>query len=128
MIRRPPRSTRTDTLFPYTTLFRSVGILDRTCGCGKRARNADADAAAPAGLHLDLLDEVSYCAYGSGIVPARRSPASSSEDRDVGREGGRLDLGAAETQPDPYDSAVVFSPHKPRARKSAVQGKQVALG
>src|SRR3546814_3608758 len=27
MIRRPPRSTRTDTLFPYTTLFRSVGVL-----------------------------------------------------------------------------------------------------
>src|SRR3546814_16513320 len=25
IIRRPPRSTRTDTLFPYTTLFRSVG-------------------------------------------------------------------------------------------------------
>src|SRR3546814_1681957 len=34
MIRRPPRSTRTDTLFPYTTLFRSVGdgqlINDKT--------------------------------------------------------------------------------------------------
>src|SRR3546814_8710787 len=33
MIRRPPRSTRTDTLFPYTTLFRSVeegvGVADR---------------------------------------------------------------------------------------------------
>src|SRR3546814_20367924 len=27
-IRRPPRSTRTDTLFPYTTLFRSVPITD----------------------------------------------------------------------------------------------------
>src|SRR3546814_12980752 len=26
MIRRPPRSTRTDTLFPYTTLFRSGGL------------------------------------------------------------------------------------------------------
>src|SRR3546814_12589962 len=26
MIRRPPRSTRTDTLFPYTTLFRSPGM------------------------------------------------------------------------------------------------------
>src|SRR3546814_12540747 len=26
MIRRPPRSTRTDTLYPYTTLFRSAGI------------------------------------------------------------------------------------------------------
>src|SRR3546814_2934522 len=29
MIRRPPRSTRTDTLFPYTTLFRSRGAADR---------------------------------------------------------------------------------------------------
>src|SRR3546814_12349741 len=29
MIRRPPRSTRTDTLFPYTTLFRSVEELRR---------------------------------------------------------------------------------------------------
>src|SRR3546814_12363405 len=28
MIRRPPRSTRTDTLFPYTTLFRSVQLID----------------------------------------------------------------------------------------------------
>src|SRR3546814_14728358 len=27
MIRRPPRSTRTDTLFPYTTLFRSIVFL-----------------------------------------------------------------------------------------------------
>src|SRR3546814_4036907 len=35
MIRRPPRSTRTDTLFPYTTLFRSpgdvVGLLSYNC-------------------------------------------------------------------------------------------------
>src|SRR3546814_9892394 len=29
MIRRPPRSTRTDTLFPYTTLFRSVPVRKR---------------------------------------------------------------------------------------------------
>src|SRR3546814_1149352 len=31
MIRRPPRSTRTDTLFPYTTLFRSH--ITKTTGC-----------------------------------------------------------------------------------------------
>src|SRR3546814_18268403 len=29
MIRRPPRSTRPDTLFPYTTLFRSAGLQRR---------------------------------------------------------------------------------------------------
>src|SRR3546814_15120338 len=29
MIRRPPQSTRTDTLFPYTTLFRSVAVAVR---------------------------------------------------------------------------------------------------
>src|SRR3546814_1977848 len=32
MIRRPPRSTRTDTLFPYTTLFRSLCGDDTTSG------------------------------------------------------------------------------------------------
>src|SRR3546814_13936285 len=31
MIRRPPRSTRTDTLFPYTTLFRSRPARARAC-------------------------------------------------------------------------------------------------
>src|SRR3546814_1417102 len=31
MIRRPPRSTRTDTLFPYTTLFRSPSATARAC-------------------------------------------------------------------------------------------------
>src|SRR3546814_9719360 len=31
MIRRPPRSTRTDTLFPYTTLFRSCNKYHRSC-------------------------------------------------------------------------------------------------
>src|SRR3546814_10925959 len=37
MIRRPPRSTRTDTLFPYTTLFRSPRRLpDRHAGGGLR--------------------------------------------------------------------------------------------
>src|SRR3546814_3619390 len=37
MIRRPPRSTRTDTLFPYTTLFRSEdssGSVNLTYGAG----------------------------------------------------------------------------------------------
>src|SRR3546814_8903081 len=41
MIRRPPRSTRTDTLFPYTTLFRSlVGLVGRLdlLGHGHRHR------------------------------------------------------------------------------------------
>src|SRR3546814_2604615 len=36
MIRRPPRSTRTDTLFPYTTLFRSSAELDALTGTFNR--------------------------------------------------------------------------------------------
>src|SRR3546814_4221529 len=36
MIRRPPRSTRTDTLCPYTTLFRSVPGLRRGAQQGRR--------------------------------------------------------------------------------------------
>src|SRR3546814_14369925 len=35
MFRRPPRSTRTDTLFPYTTLFRSLFLsADERCDSG----------------------------------------------------------------------------------------------
>src|SRR3546814_9201158 len=44
MIRRPPRSTRTDTLFPYTTLFRSEAEVGR-----EGHRRADGD-------HRHLLD------------------------------------------------------------------------
>src|SRR3546814_14401639 len=36
MIRRPPRSTRTDTLFPYTTLFRSADLRDIIRYTGKQ--------------------------------------------------------------------------------------------
>src|SRR3546814_4539720 len=46
MIRRPPRSTRTDTLFPYTTLFRSEHFalpgrarVSRRIGGGRHGRN-----------------------------------------------------------------------------------------
>src|SRR3546814_15387712 len=43
MIRRPPRSTRTDTLFPYTTLFRSARLLRPRAYPGVRIRR-DPDA------------------------------------------------------------------------------------
>src|SRR3546814_1066767 len=44
MIRRPPRSTRTDTLFPYTTLFRSCEKKVEGFGDGERGREIDAAA------------------------------------------------------------------------------------
>src|SRR3546814_13650895 len=39
MKRRPPRSTRTDTLFPYTTLFRSSGANYRSAAAAVAAAN-----------------------------------------------------------------------------------------
>src|SRR3546814_7036051 len=56
MIRRPPRSTRTDTLFPYTTLFRSgevqgvVGAADHERGVLVRALAVAGDVAGGAGV------------------------------------------------------------------------------
>src|SRR3546814_7830267 len=43
MLRRPPRSTRTDTLFPYTTLFRSHDARNRAPTKARRTARADAD-------------------------------------------------------------------------------------
>src|SRR3546814_13606951 len=44
MIRRSPRSTRTDTLFPYTTLFRSAGRANDATGQGAIVRSDRAAA------------------------------------------------------------------------------------
>src|SRR3546814_8197097 len=93
MIRRPPRFTRTDTLFPYTTLFRSDGLFDgvfavtqrRDEDDGKRGRQqaavlaqqqkrqdakTDADAAAQVGQRseehtseLQSLMRISYAVF-----------------------------------------------------------------
>src|SRR3546814_12163616 len=41
MLRRPPNSTRTDTIFPYTTLFRSLARGCRPPGCDAGGREAD---------------------------------------------------------------------------------------
>src|SRR3546814_9832899 len=41
MIRRPPRSTRTDTLFPYTTLFRSAQVRKAYERCRKSGFTGD---------------------------------------------------------------------------------------
>src|SRR3546814_18813842 len=64
MIRRPPRSTRTDTLFPYTTLFRSdegkEGDDRRDGGVLKHSEEGEALPAASAneeGVPKDLRDE-----------------------------------------------------------------------
>src|SRR3546814_19300980 len=86
MIRRPPRSTRTDTLFPYTTLFRSVDIA----GLERNGRFLGELGAMRAGiaeildqLHLGLriADAVGAdAAFADGRRPRR------SEERRVGKE------------------------------------------
>src|SRR3546814_4067485 len=55
MIRRPPRSTRTDTLFPYTTLFRSRFIFRRAA---RVSTSRTRIAARAAGNRLRL-----YCTF-----------------------------------------------------------------
>src|SRR3546814_6800461 len=85
MIRRPPRSTRTDTLFPYTTLFRSPGPPDR-----RLARPPAEDPTGSTGEdESEERDPGSAAALGvRGVSPRksagerlRRSEAHSSASR-----------------------------------------------
>src|SRR3546814_17344941 len=72
MIRRPPRSTRTDTLFPYTTLFRS-------------GRNLPAKTISPA-LRAFLAGQILLASRRStalrpqAVQPARPPPVGSQQD------------------------------------------------
>src|SRR3546814_9238221 len=71
MTRRPPRSTRTDTLFPYTTLFRSAGVGlaagddDPGALIGHRLGDGAANASGGAGDDGDFAGEVEEVAHRS---------------------------------------------------------------
>src|SRR3546814_2177185 len=120
MIRRPPRSTRTDTLFPYTTLFRSqrhVGaghgreflaelldvralLADHDAGTGGVDRDArplgrplDHDPA-DAGLTKPLLQELAQhqVLVQLGGVALRREPARIPGAVDAQPQPDRIDL------------------------------------
>src|SRR3546814_1596846 len=93
MIRRPPRSTRTDTLFPYTTLFRSLVLLRcRLPGAAgrvvadsayrRRARNAGG-AGTTAGRHAARV-----ASRAGRLSPAvRRTLAGQCRTRQPRRHG-----------------------------------------
>src|SRR3546814_11008928 len=76
MIRRPPRSTRTDTLFPYTTLFRSGrGHLDDGKARGAAIGQAHLLEFLPEQLPLD---ELARQPPGQGCDRLRRAPLRAS--------------------------------------------------
>src|SRR3546814_3903800 len=103
MIRRPPRSTRTDTLFPYTTLFRSdeAGLVDGLVDVGEGGRGEVVEVVREHLLGLDVaLDG------GHPERPQRRREVGHGRAQqgervaalrvDVGRQQlaqGRYDLG-----------------------------------
>src|SRR3546814_13619316 len=74
MIRRPPRSTRTDTLFPYTTLFRSVHeVAGADLGAGRAG----------------MLTTLKNAAMGLGV--ARRAKFEGFLSHRLGQQfGGRM--------------------------------------
>src|SRR3546814_5009620 len=96
MIRRPPRSTRTDTLFPYTTLFRSGGAGHvlygkgglLLSGCGSRGailRRATNCIGDPAASHSQHGHSDTYClfhGYFLSIEPGCPPVDGESQDGD----------------------------------------------
>src|SRR3546814_2088180 len=97
MIRRPPRSTRTDTLFPYTTLFRSLqrlALVREQLGAieaERRARRAEAarQAAGEQPSGFQLLARVHGLGLGTADLLDSEAFTRQFADRQaVGRFGG----------------------------------------
>src|SRR3546814_18862876 len=106
MIRRPPRSTRTDTLFPYTTLFRSpkwrkemrkfvagfglcaMALGLSACGSGGGVFNRDRpdEFAVTRAAPLVVPPDFSLVPPQSGAA-GRAASNDSSDERRVGKEG-----------------------------------------
>src|SRR3546814_9400618 len=89
MIRRPPRSTRTDTLFPYTTLFRSPSLVG-----GPALVHADAyrlgsiDEIDDLDLEMTLAEAVTVVEWGAGLAEGL---ADDRLELDIVRTLGDLD-------------------------------------
>src|SRR3546814_18792668 len=94
MIRRPPRSTRTDTLFPYTTLFRSHGDFTttdfskvRSWGCGGAPLPATLIRLF-AGRGVKVCNGMGMTETGPTVflMDAAHAETKRSEERRVGKE------------------------------------------
>src|SRR3546814_11143169 len=86
MIRRPPRSTLTDTLFPYTPLFRSLFADDLA---GRRGACSNSIFALLLAIGFDLLGQLRnrYVIAGNGRQLLRYPlRGARSEERRVGKE------------------------------------------
>src|SRR3546814_6504985 len=98
MIRRPPRSTRTDTLFPYTTLFRSLVGRKFRLGerfSGREVQPRDARLAILAGgfVEMPLVPEEALGETRRVVRIALDDAVTAAFDR---RRGGSGGLGACE--------------------------------
>src|SRR3546814_3127288 len=82
MIRRPPRSTRTDTLFPYATLFRSpVEVRGRHLVDGALRRTMHASVLLDRGIDL-LIGINPLVPFNAGLGDARGgAPVDDANDR-----------------------------------------------
>src|SRR3546814_4518436 len=100
MIRRPPISTRTDTLFPYTTLFRSLEVLK---GVSLEARQGDVISMIGASgsgkstflrcinlLEIPDAGEVRVAGELIRMVPSRTGGLRAADSRQVDRIRSRL--------------------------------------
>src|SRR3546814_14069805 len=88
MIRRPPRSTRTDTLFPYTTLFRSYIVSDSGAITVPLIGAVDAEGRTVAELEEEIARQLSEGILVNPNVTAEvvTYRPFRSEERRVGKE------------------------------------------
>src|SRR3546814_18928759 len=90
MIRRPPRSTRTDTLFPYTTLFRSVLTEASVRGSRDELRglkeNVIVGRLIPAGTGLAYHEQRRKARGGSLLAEMQASALNSTGSLDATRD------------------------------------------
>src|SRR3546814_13506825 len=112
MIRRPPRSTRTDTLFPYTTLFRSLADARRS---GSAVENV---LGVTTGRAL-LGEAVGTC---EGIVADARHHGKVAVDRELsfGKGGALHGAGMGMCAASVHRNGVTMCPILRRDRKSVV--------
>src|SRR3546814_4671855 len=97
MIRRPPRATRTDTLFPYTTLFRSH---PRT-GAVRRDPGRTAWLA-----HVEMAVEKTRRVRAYGLTCRRGNPSAAAEQQQRRQQAGNHQRGKQQPRSEEHTSEL----------------------
>src|SRR3546814_10778605 len=112
MIRRPPRSTRTDTLFPYTTLFRSNGDVANssriTSFAARTPPRSKSNCCTRSEEHTSELQSLMRISYAVFCLKKKKKKTKLQQNRTINKTTIKTRTYTKNTQKNAYEIQIII--------------------